>query len=559
MDIGRGRYLCPCFGILARGTLCLKNRTMQRVGPGGTFLFCPPSSSIREASGQAEPRVLPGVGALVGGRYRLVRVLGEGQSGKVYRAERIDLPEHHVALKILNSEVYSGRNVEHELKLLSAVAHPHIVQLADHGVGEGYVWFTMPLYAGQPLDVLLRERCLTPREAYDVFGPIAEGLEVLHAVGLRHQDVKPENLFLASFQRSRYPLLLDLGAAAPARAPHPAAGTLLYAAPEQRRALLACMRGEVHQETLTEAVDCYNLAATLLHVLVGDAGFPGQEAERAERMDEVEEILERAALERAVRPLRAGTLRSVPEAAREKLADAFGTWMALDPAARPSMKQLRFQLGVLLEGEVLQQRRRQLRRAVSWAVGAAAAVGLLAVGLQRQKDEHLKLCTRELLSSQQQAVEQVSNLDQCKSLLSAHAQDAQQCHAEVATQRKSLQDAERRRGDGGALQAKLERCEGERRATVSTCNADIETLVKEQTALAMERDLLRSERDQLKASKSKGNSLPAASALAAASVVPAAEHAPAVREGPPAGTIAPASSSVPAQAPAARPGPRARR
>lgn len=512
---------------------------MAHVGPGGTLLFCPPSSrGTPEPGGAAALRMLPSIGALVGGRYRLVELLGEGQFGRVYRAERTDLAEHHVALKVLDSHVYAGRDVEEELRLLSAVAHPHIVQLADHGVDRGYVWFTMPLYAGQPLDALIAQRTMTPREAYDVFAPIAEGLEVLHAVGLRHQDVKPDNLFLASFQRTRFPLLLDLGAAAPARAPHPVAGTLLYAAPEQRRALLACVRGELHREELDETVDTYSLAATLLRCLVGPELFPGAEADAAEDPDEMERLLEKAALERAARPLRPGALPGLPEAARERIAEALAGWMALDPRARPGMKLLRLQLGVLLEGEVLRQRRAQRRRAALWSLGAAVAVGLVGLGVQRQQGAHLRQCNDALVSSQQQAVEKVSSLDQCKDLLAARSLDTQRCQGQVEEQQSRLQELERRRTapDVSSWQARVERCEGDRRAALVTCNADIETLVREHTAVVMERDLLRSERDQLKASRPRG----AAPAAFAASSEPTAPPAP-------------------ARDLAARPGPRARR
>ena len=73
-----------------------------------------------ESSGSSRPSpfrtdLLPDVGDLVGNHYRLVRLLGKGMFGKVYVAERIDVPAHQVALKVVPNEVYSGRNVEREL------------------------------------------------------------------------------------------------------------------------------------------------------------------------------------------------------------------------------------------------------------------------------------------------------------------------------------------------------------------------------------------------------------------------------------------------------------
>ena len=76
---------------------------------------------------------LPDVGDVVGEHYKLVRLLGQGMFGKVYVAQRLDVPEHQVALKLLPRSLYAGRNVERELVMLATVGHPHVVQLKDHG------------------------------------------------------------------------------------------------------------------------------------------------------------------------------------------------------------------------------------------------------------------------------------------------------------------------------------------------------------------------------------------------------------------------------------------
>src|ERR1041384_4977598 len=134
--------------------------------------------------------------------------------GKVYVAQRVDVPEHQVALKLLPRSLYAGRNVERELVMLATVGHPHMVQLKDHGTTDEYVWLTMPVYDGETLYDRLKRGPLDLREAYDIFLPIAHALEALHAAGLRHQDIKPENIFLAVFAGRIHPILLDLGAAA---------------------------------------------------------------------------------------------------------------------------------------------------------------------------------------------------------------------------------------------------------------------------------------------------------------------------------------------------------
>ncbi len=143
-----------------------------------------------------------------------MRKLGEGMFGKVYVAQRLDVPEHRVALKILPRSLYAGRNVDRELVMLATVGHPHVVQLKDHGTTPEYVWLTMPVYQGETLAERIEKKGpLSLREAYEIFLPIARGIEALHAAGLRHQDVKPENIYLAVFGQRIHPVLLDLGVA----------------------------------------------------------------------------------------------------------------------------------------------------------------------------------------------------------------------------------------------------------------------------------------------------------------------------------------------------------
>src|SRR5262249_14939940 len=122
----------------------------------------------RRGSGPAafDTTSLPDVGDLVGNDYRLVRLLGKGMFGRVYVAERVDVPEPQVGLKVVPREVYSGRNVERELVMLAAAGHPNVVQLKDHGMTDSYVWLTMPVYEGETLADRLARGTLSLREAY---------------------------------------------------------------------------------------------------------------------------------------------------------------------------------------------------------------------------------------------------------------------------------------------------------------------------------------------------------------------------------------------------------
>ncbi len=348
---------------------------------------------------------LPEVGDVVGGHYRLVRVLGQGMFGKVYVAERVDVPAHQVALKVVPRDVYSGRNVERELVMLAAASHPHIVQLKDHGMTAGYVWLTMPVYEGETLATRLQRGPLGLEEAYDVFLPIARALDALHKAGLRHQDIKPENIFLARFAGHLHPILLDLGVAAEREATF-VAGTILYASPEQ----LSALSSRAETLPLSDKMDTYCLAATLLFALVGPTYFPGEGA--ASRL----EIVTAQDL-RAKSPLAKGALTEATGTPRKMLSAAFCRWMDPDPYNRPPVRVMADELEVLLEPDREQERRRARRSLRFRYLGRTAVAGLLmaaagAAFFAYSKRENIRLAS-ELDRARAEGAASFGELDTC--------------------------------------------------------------------------------------------------------------------------------------------------
>lgn len=363
---------------------------------------------------------LPDVGDIVAGHYRLLRVLGQGMFGKVYVAERVDVPAHQVALKVVPREVYSGRNVERELVMLAAASHPHIVQLKDHGMTAGFVWLTMPVYEGETLANRLQRGPLGLEEAYEVFLPIARALDALHKAGLRHQDIKPENIFLARFAGHLHPILLDLGVAAEREAPF-VAGTILYASPEQ----LSALSSAAETLPLSDKMDTYCLASTLLLALVGPAYFPGEGAES--RLEIV-----RAHETRARTPLAKGALIEATGTPRKMLATAFSRWMDPDPFNRPPVRVMADELEILLEPDRERERRRARRRvrikylgrmAVAALVVAAAGGGFFAYS----KRQTLRLAA-ELDRVRAEGKASFGELDTCIASHQIAQRDANACH-----------------------------------------------------------------------------------------------------------------------------------
>jgi hypothetical protein len=443
----------------------LKSTLVQRFGPERLSSTLTPLHLDRVTSPDGsfdEVRdSLPLDGAIVGGQYRLVRRLGEGMFGRVYVAERTDVPEHRVALKVIDREMYGGRNPERELVMLAAATHPNIVQLKDHGITDDYVWLTMPLYEGETLEERLERGPLSLREAYDIFVPIARGVQALHSRELRHQDIKPENIFLAEFAGRPHPVLLDLGVAVERNAAF-VAGTALYAAPEQ----LAALGGVPGDGTLGARMDTYCLATTLLVALVGEENFPGGDARTPFDIANAFE-------EREKKPLRGNTLPDLCGEPRRLLSEALSRWLTRDPDDRPSTGAMAVELDVLLERERdaersiergIAQRKASLRR-VRIALGALLLVGAGATAFGFSKRETLQIAA-ELERVRAAGAASFDKLDTC---IAAH--ELSQRHVSSCESTRKA-DTEKHVRTVLSLRTIRERNEGEleRRITAATAH-----------------------------------------------------------------------------------------
>ena len=232
------------------------------------------------------------------GRYRLLRRIGQGGMGEVWRAEDRAL-RRSVALKILSPE--HGRKpsrvarFEREIQATASVTHPNVVRIHDWGVTDDGVWYyAMDLLEGVDLATLVK-RCgpLPPALAVHLFVPAAGGLAEAHRHGVVHRDIKPGNLFVIAPEREPVRLeLLDFGIArigdeAELTQAGAVMGTPGFMAPE----VLAGAQGGT-------PADIYGLAAALYFALTGktprDAGnVPASELD-AEIPAKLDDVLVRA-------------------------------------------------------------------------------------------------------------------------------------------------------------------------------------------------------------------------------------------------------------------------
>ena len=168
---------------------------------------------------------------LVGDRYELGELLGRGGMGAVYRAQ--DRSTHReVALKRLSHDDESSPSAHDELRFrrefhtLASLHHPRIVEAYDYGMDDGGCFYTMELLEGMDLKALTP---MLPAKVCSVLRDIAAALAFLHARGLVHRDLKPQNVRLRGDGAVK---LIDFGVLATVGSTPELAGTPNYTAPE---------------------------------------------------------------------------------------------------------------------------------------------------------------------------------------------------------------------------------------------------------------------------------------------------------------------------------------
>jgi len=428
-------------------------------------------------------------GFTFGERYVVERHISSGSFGAVYKASDRAIPNHAVAIKVLHTPAESEAAREQglrELRLIASVAHPSVVQFKDYGWYEGRLWFAMPWYSGQTLYDRIggdQEELRVPlsrAEARLIFERLAQGLAAMHAVGIHHHDIKPENVFLANVAgfEGGFPVLLDLGIAA-AKGELPAGFTAEYAAPETANTALG-----VAGFSIGAAADVFSLALTLRNILdpslIVSADVPSI----------------------AILSTRAG--QPTPASNRKDLRylkPSFERWLNLDAAARPTPEEFAAQLSVLTEPEDRrEQRRRAWRRAAPFLFMATVAVGLLGYQLSKE---------REVVTEQQQVISlQEGKLQEQLSEAGRLRQASQQQLATLEATRSEVGDKEaqlkRAIGIAHDLDRQLTRLEQVRQTLserADRLDGELRAMRSERDSLTQQRNALQSERDGLVAER----------------------------------------------------------
>jgi eukaryotic-like serine/threonine-protein kinase len=157
-------------------------------------------------------------GDIIDGKYRIVRLLGEGGMGAVYEGENTRI-HRKVAIKVLHSAVAAtGEAVarfEREAQAAGRIGSEHIVEVLDLGnLPSGDRYMVMEFMDGDSLSGRIRDKVrLSPGEAYPIMHQLLEALAAAHGAGIVHRDLKPDNVYLLKSRggKADFVKLLDFG------------------------------------------------------------------------------------------------------------------------------------------------------------------------------------------------------------------------------------------------------------------------------------------------------------------------------------------------------------
>jgi len=219
------------------------------------------------------------VGKEVAGQFRIVKRIGSGGMGAVYKAEQPQM-NRHVAVKILHSKYLSRSDLvsrfRREARAMSHLSHPNTARVFLYGqLDDGACYFVMEYLEGLNLAQLVRAQGpMLPKRAVPVMIQVCGALQEAHSAGIIHRDLKPENIFLTQQGGiTDFPKVLDFGLAkVTEREMRPGSlvltregmifGTPEFMSPEQARG-----------RTLDGRSDIYSLGLIFYELLTGQLPF----------------------------------------------------------------------------------------------------------------------------------------------------------------------------------------------------------------------------------------------------------------------------------------------
>ncbi len=219
-------------------------------------------------------------GDILDGKYRIIRLIGEGGMGAVYEGENTRI-HRRVAIKVLHSGIAEQAEAvarfEREAQAAGRIGSDHIVEVLDLGaLANGDRYLVMEFLDGEGLGSRIKARSrIAPPDLYPIANQLLEGLAAAHGAGIIHRDLKPDNVFLLKSRAGQadFVKLLDFGISKFNQMSGDSGfsmtrtgavmGTPYYMAPEQAKG----------SREMDHRVDLYAVGVILYEALTGQVPF----------------------------------------------------------------------------------------------------------------------------------------------------------------------------------------------------------------------------------------------------------------------------------------------
>jgi len=200
------------------------------------------------------------------GKYKIIRLIGEGGMASVYEAEH-EMLGTKVAIKVLNPILSANAQIKerfrNEAKLMASLDHPNITKVIDFDEQPQQLSIVMEFLNGEDLnDKIKRNGPLSEKEITDVFSQTLSAFQYAHEKGIVHRDIKPSNIFIL---KNGHVKILDFGIAKlfgqgnEMTQTGTQMGTPIYMSPEQVKA----------DKSIDHRSDIYSLGVTMFYAING--------------------------------------------------------------------------------------------------------------------------------------------------------------------------------------------------------------------------------------------------------------------------------------------------
>jgi serine/threonine protein kinase len=158
------------------------------------------------------------IGQIVDGKYRIIRLIGEGGMGAVYEGENVRI-RRRVAIKVLHAatalNAEAVQRFEREAQAAGRIGSDHILEVLDLGtLPNNDRFMVMEFLDGEPLSTRIQQRVrLNARELVPIARQVLAGLSAAHSAGIIHRDLKPDNIFILKEKAGHadYIKIIDFG------------------------------------------------------------------------------------------------------------------------------------------------------------------------------------------------------------------------------------------------------------------------------------------------------------------------------------------------------------